>query len=73
VQVVTAHDDGAVHLPGGDAHPLQDAAADVDLPNKDRNDPKSGLPALIIHQALEGSFSAVSTPILATKYSFCRN
>merc|ERR1719240_2349268 len=31
VQVVPAHDDGALHLPGGDAHALEDAAADVDL------------------------------------------
>merc|ERR1719240_1478764 len=31
VQVVPAHDDGALHLPGGDAHALKDTAADVDL------------------------------------------
>merc|ERR1719240_2114092 len=31
VQVVPAHDNGALHLPGGDAHALEDAAADVDL------------------------------------------
>merc|ERR1719240_1260588 len=31
VQVVPAHDDGALHLARGDAHALEDAAADVDL------------------------------------------
>merc|ERR1719299_170454 len=30
VQVVPANDDGARHLAGGDAHALEDAAADVD-------------------------------------------